>query len=307
MSDTLRQPTAPQSTPYIGRFAPTPSGALHLGSLVAALGSYLDARAHGGLWRLRIDDLDAARSRPATASQIVQQLADHGLLADDAIVWQSTQASHYHAALAHLQALGVVYRCQCSRSTLRAAASAGLLLEGLAGPIYPGTCRHNPPAIGQAAGWRLIVPSGTLRLTDRFLGELTQSLPHTLGDPLLMRSDGVFAYHLAEVVDNQTMGITDVVRGADLAPLTPLHVALQQMLYPHTRPPRYGHLPLVLGEDGRKLSKTNHAVPLDSRCARQNLIAAAHYLNLAIFDETATIDALLHDWTSQWAATRGMR
>ncbi|HUN00369.1 MAG: tRNA glutamyl-Q(34) synthetase GluQRS [Halothiobacillus sp. 20-53-49] len=304
MSDTLRQPTPPPPAPYIGRFAPTPSGELHLGSLVAALGSYLDAKAHGGLWRLRLDDLDAARCKPATAWRIVQQLADHGLAPDGAVIWQSTRTAHYQAAYDHLNAAAEVYRCQCTRNTLRAALNAGRVLDGVAGPIYPGTCLTHPPAPAQAAGGRWRVPSEAITLNDRFLGVISQVLPHTLGDPLLRRSDGVFAYHLAEVVDNQAYRITDVVRGADLAPLTPVQIALHQALFPDSPPPRYGHLPLVLGADGRKLSKTNHAAPLTARTARQNLIAAASVLDLKTPVSNTPIETLLKAWTTQWAHSR---
>ncbi len=304
MSDTLKQPVHPPPASYIGRFAPTPSGELHLGSLVAALGSYLDAKAHNGLWRLRLDDLDTLRCKPATALGIVQQLADHGLAPDGEIIWQSAREWPYQAALDSLKTTSVVYRCQCSRNALRAACDAGILPEGLAGPIYPGTCRAHPPAPTQTAGWRWQVPSEAITLNDRFLGRLSQILPHTLGDPLLLRSDGVFAYHLAEVVDNQAMGVTDVVRGADLAPLTPVQVALHHALFPNARAPRYGHLPLVLAPDGRKLSKTNHAAPLTARTAHQNLIAAASVLDLKTPEANAPIETLLKAWATQWAATR---
>jgi len=253
---------------------------------------------------LRLDDLDAARCKPATAWRIVQQLADHGLAPDGAVIWQSTRTAHYQAAYDHLNAAAEVYRCQCTRNTLRAALNAGRVLDGVAGPIYPGTCLAHPPAPAQAAGGRWRVPSEAITLNDRFLGAITQVLPHTLGDPLLRRSDGVFAYHLAEVVDNQAMGITDVVRGADLAPLTPVQIALHQALFPDSPPPRYGHLPLVLGADGRKLSKTNQATPLDSRKARQNLIAAASVLDLKPPESNAPIETLLKAWTTQWAHSR---
>jgi glutamyl-Q tRNA(Asp) synthetase len=272
--------------------------------LVAALGSYLDAKAHGGLWRLRIDDLDAARCKPATAVHIVQQLADHGLIPDGAVIWQSEHTSHYQAAYDRLNEAAQVYRCQCTRNTLRAALAAGRVLEGVAGPIYPGTCLAHPPALTQAAGGRWRVPRDAITVMDRFLSALSQVLPHTLGDPLLVRSDGVFAYHLAEVVDNQAYRITDVVRGADLAPLTPLQVALHQALFPHTRAPRYGHLPLMLAPDGRKLSKTNHAAPISARTARQNLITAATFLDLTTFEANAPIETLLRAWTTQWAHSR---
>lgn len=304
MNDPLKHPIHREPLAYVGRFAPTPSGELHLGSLVAALGSFLDAKAHGGQWRVRLDDLDPIRCKPSTSQRIIQQLADHGLVPDGEITWQSQRASQYQAALEALKTTGTVYRCQCTRNALRAAGAAGVLPEGLAGPIYPGTCRVHPPEPSTAAGWRYIVPSEAIAFTDRFLGAIAQALPHTLGDPLLVRSDGVFAYHLAEVVDNHAMGVTDVVRGADLAALTPVQIALHQTLFPNSPPPRYGHLPLVRGADGRKLSKTNQAAPLDSRKARQNLREAAQVLNLATPNEGLPIDTLLRDWTTQWTTHR---
>jgi glutamyl-Q tRNA(Asp) synthetase len=272
--------------------------------LVAALGSYLDAKAHQGAWRLRLDDLDSARCAPSTAGQIIAQLADHGLMPDGEIIWQSARAAHYQAALDQLKDALAVYRCTCRRNALRAACNAGQLREGIAGPIYPGTCRTQPPNLNQAAGWRWQVPSAPITLTDRFLGSLTQILPQTMGDPLLVRSDGVVAYHLAEVVDNHAMGITDVVRGADLAELSPLHLALHRALFPAATPPRYAHLPLVRGADGRKLSKTNQAQALSAQRARQNLIVAAQVLGLATPDSSAPIESLLAGWITQWAATR---
>ncbi len=304
MRDSLSQPPPVLAAPYIGRFAPTPSGALHLGSLVAALGSYLDAKAQGGLWRLRLDDLDSSRCAQATGTQIIAQLADHGLLMDGEIIWQSSRLPLYQAALDALKERAAVYRCQCRRTTLRAACDAGEIGEGIAGPIYPGTCRAQPPSITHPAGWRWQVPSTPITLNDRFLGEQTQILPQTVGDPLLARSDGVFAYHLAEVVDNHALGITDVVRGADLAPLSPLHLALHHELFPTAPPPRYAHVPLVLGTDGRKLSKTNQAEPINARNARQNLMQAAHVLGLTTPDPSAPIESMLASWTTQWAQTR---
>ncbi|MHB9022319.1 MAG: tRNA glutamyl-Q(34) synthetase GluQRS [Halothiobacillus sp.] len=301
MSNTLRQPGPRDNTLYVGRFAPTPSGSLHLGSLVAALGSYLDAHAHGGQWRLRLDDLDAQRCQATTAHEIIRQLEAHGLEPDGDIIWQSQRLDAYQAALAQLNQSHEVYRCQCSRNTLRAALDAGALREGLAGPIYPGTCLQHPPAREQSAGWRFRVPAGVVSVEDRFLGELLQMLSATIGDPLLKRSDGVFAYHLAEVVDNQAMAITDVVRGADLAPLTPLHIALHQALFPYTPAPRYAHLPLVMTADGRKLSKTNHAPALNPQKARVNLIQAAQYLGLATPEPNLPIADLLTQWTTHWA------
>lgn len=286
--------------PYVGRFAPTPSGALHLGSLVAALGSWLDARAHQGRWLLRLDDLDAARCRPEHAATILAQLHDHGLIPDNEPIIQSQRSSIYAHALQNLIAQGHAYRCACRRTALRAAVQQGDIREGWAGPIYPGTCRRHPPEPNATAGWRFAVPIEPVAFNDRVQGVLRQSLTETVGDPLLQRSDGVIAYHLAEVVDNQAMGISHVVRGADLAELTPLHLALHPRLYPNAAPPAYAHIPIVQDAAGRKLSKTNHAPALNGANAQDNLRAAARHLQLSTADSPQPISALLEQWVAQW-------
>lgn len=286
---------------YIGRFAPTPSGPLHLGSLVAALGSYLDARAHQGAWLLRIDDLDEQRCRPQTTKQIIDQLSAHGLVADAELIQQRSRHDLYAKALTTLREANLSYSCLCSRKQLRDAAHTGQAAYGLAGPIYPGTCRNRGLVPSESSATRFIVPTGRIEFIDRFLGPSAQSLPTTIGDPILQRSDGVFAYHLAEVVDNQAMGISHIVRGADLAPLTPLHIALHCALYPDSPPPVYGHLPLVLGSDGRKLSKTNHAPALDIRRARENLSIAAEHLGLKTPTVHTDIKGMLANLTRQWS------
>jgi glutamyl-Q tRNA(Asp) synthetase len=285
---------------YIGRFAPTPSGELHLGSLTAALGSFLDARAHNGVWKLRIDDLDEQRCLPATTDRIIEQLSAHGLTPDGAIVQQRSRHDAYTKALMTLGATHLTYLCRCTRKQLRDAMQDGRVIEGLAGPIYPGTCRQLALSEDEMAGSRFIVPQEPIEFTDRFLGLMAQSLPATIGDPILQRSDGVFAYHLAEVVDNEAMGITHVIRGADLAALTPLHIALHRALFPDTPPPVYGHLPIVLDRNGLKLSKTNHAPALDVRHARENLSRAAAHLGLKNTMEHGDIETMLADWSLQW-------
>ncbi len=285
----------PYPRPYIGRFAPTPSGALHLGSLVAALASWLDAQAHGGQWRLRLDDLDSARCRAENSAQIIEQLHAHGLI-PDAIDHQQTRQAVYAAALDRLIEQGLAYRCACRREHLRAQE----LAHGLAGPIYPGTCRHTPPPADARCGWRLIVPHEPIDFVDRLQGRICQSLADQIGDPILRRSDGVFAYHLAEVIDNHDVGISHVVRGADLTELTPLHLALHRMLYPDAAPPVYAHVPIVADTAGRKLSKTNHAPALGADQARENLLAAARHLGLTTKPAATTIADLLDDWQDQW-------
>jgi glutamyl-Q tRNA(Asp) synthetase len=297
-SEKTAETTTP--LPYVGRFAPTPSGPLHQGSLVAALGSYLDARAHEGQWRLRMDDLDSQRCPTGTTSQILDQLIAHGLEPDGPVISQRERLDVYQTALDQLNTLNRVYRCDCSRNTLRDGVVSGLIRQGLAGPLYPGTCRDRRLPHDQRAGWRFTVPSETVRIWDRRLGALTQSLPETMGDPLVQRADGVFAYHLAEVVDNAAFSITDVVRGADLAPLAPLQSALHAALYPESPVPRFMHLPILFDAEGRKLSKTNQAPALDPRHARENLMAAAQTLGLSTEHSTDDLAGLLQDWTDQW-------
>jgi len=286
---------------YIGRFAPTPSGLLHLGSLIAALGSYLDARAHHGLWLLRIDDLDQARTPNGVSAGIIEQLHAHGLAFDQKPILQSEQNHRYEQALAQLANQGLVYRCSCTRKQLNAQLKTHPEINGTYGIIYPGFCRKRTLADAQQAAWRLITPDKTLSQADRFGAESTINPARELGDVIVRRRDGPFAYHLANVVDDLHTGVTDVVRGEDLKPFAPLHQWLTKQLEPDYPDIRYGHLPLVFGPDGRKLSKTNHARPLDNRQARANLCAAARYLKLRCPDQ-AGINALLDIWTEIWGA-----
>ncbi|TKA89312.1 tRNA glutamyl-Q(34) synthetase GluQRS [Guyparkeria sp. SB14A] len=290
---TSRQPS------YHGRFAPTPSGPLHAGSLVAALGSFLDARAHAGRWSLRIDDTDQARSRPEAIEEILAQLQAHRLVFDGEVVFQSRRTAHYEAALERLETMGRLYRCNCTRARLREWAEEHGQVIGAIGPIYPGFCRREPAAADERHAWRFRVSDRQRRVADRRLGEVSQQLATEVGDPVLRRADGPIAYHLANVVDDHEMGITQVVRGEDLAPLTPLHVELAETL--GLRVPTYLHLPLVTGPDGRKLSKTNQAAPLDTRQATDNLRAAGDVLGLDTqVTDRLTVPDQLERWTSEW-------
>jgi glutamyl-Q tRNA(Asp) synthetase len=232
---------------YVGRFAPSPTGALHLGSLVAALGSFVDARSRGGRWLLRMEDLDLARAVPGAAAQMLRTLEAFGLHWDGEIEYQSARTAHYRDALHTLASRGLTFECSCSRSER----------EGQAG--YPGTCRKGPRREGPTAT-RFRVDDRTLTFRDRVHGDCTFDL-HERGDVIIRRRDGVFAYQLAVVVDDALQEVTDIVRGADLLDSTPWQPALQQALkLPH---PAYLHLPLVLEPDGRKLAKSRRCVPLD--------------------------------------------
>ena len=247
---------------YRGRFAPSPTGPLHAGSLAAALGSWLDARAHGGRWLLRIEDLDHPRCPPGTDRFILDQLQRCGLQADEPPLWQSAREDRYAAALQRLVDTGRAYPCGCSRKAIDdALAAAGRTPERHGERPYPGTCRgglHGQPA----RAWRLRVDDDSvLHWTDRRLGPQQQAVAQAVGDFVLRRADGLWAYQLAVVVDDAEQGITHVVRGEDLADNTPRQIVLQRALGVAT--PAYLHTPLVRAADGHKLSKQNGATALD--------------------------------------------
>ena len=248
-----------------GRFAPSPSGRMHLGNLFCALLSYLSVKSRGGEWILRIEDLDTARCRPDYARQVEEDLRWLGLAWDeggsaggpDAPYFQSERTALYEAALARLRGMGLVYPCFCTRAQLHAA-SAPHREDGLT--VYPGTCRGLTPeeiarreAAGRRGALRLRVPEETVTFTDGHLGEVTEYLPTDCGDFLLRRSDGLFAYQLAVVVDDAAMGVTEVVRGADLLSSTPRQLLLYELL--GWEAPEFYHFPLLLSLDGRRLSK----------------------------------------------------
>ena len=248
-------------TPYRGRFAPSPTGPLHAGSLVAALASWLDARAHGGQWLVRIEDVDGPRCPPGMDQVILGQLATLGLVPDEPPVWQSRRGDLYQAALDRLIASGHVYGCACTRAEIAAAVGPRARHGEL---VYPGTCRpENGGTNGRPVrAWRFRA-EGRIDWQDRRLGAQSQDLETEVGDFVLKRADGLWAYQLAVVVDDAEQGITDVVRGEDLADNTPRQIALQRALGLPT--PRYLHTPLVLAADGQKLSKQNGAAALDLR------------------------------------------
>ena len=286
---------------YIGRFAPSPTGLLHAGSLVAALASWLDARAHGGLWRVRIEDTDTPRCVTGAGQQILQQLARCGLLPDGDVLWQSQRGDVYQQALDRLVAEGLAYPCGCSRKDIEAAQASPTARHKA--QVYPGTCRsglHGKPA----RAWRLNVQAvrearGLPALTtwhDRRLGEQSEDVAQEVGDFVLRRADGLWAYQLAVVVDDAAQGITDVVRGQDLCDNTARQIVLQRALGLPT--PRYLHTPLVLSANGEKLSKQNGAAPLDLRDPMAALNRAAQALGLT--PVTGPPEAALQQWTAQW-------
>jgi len=257
-----RRGSADRTHQYVGRFAPSPTGALHLGSLIAALGSFVDARCRGGRWLLRIEDLDRARNVPGTATQMLRTLEAFGLHWDGAVEYQSERIAHYREALETLTARGLTFECSCTRRER----------EGQGG--YPGTCREGSPRPGPTAT-RFRVGDGTLSFEDRVQGRCTFGM-HERGDVVIRRRDGVFAYQLAVILDDALQGITDVVRGADLLDSTPWQISLQQAL--GFTQPQYLHLPLVLEPDGRKLAKSRRCIPLDPARAGRELHRALKLL-----------------------------
>lgn len=264
---------------YRGRFAPSPTGLLHAGSLVAALASWLDARAHGGDWLVRIEDVDTPRCVAGAGEAILGQLAACGLHPDEPVWWQHARGAAYGAALQTLRERGQAYDCACTRADIDAAlAAAGRPHERFGERVYPGTCRSGlrgrPP---RAVRLRV---HGTIEWTDRRLGRQRQDLTSEVGDFVLKRADGLWAYQLAVVVDDAAQGITDVVRGEDLADNTARQIALQRALGLPT--PRHLHTPLVRAADGHKLSKQNGATPLDLRDPVAALAAAGAVLGVPV-------------------------
>ena len=286
-----------------GRFAPSPTGALHAGSLVAALASWLDARAHGGAWLVRIEDVDAPRCVAGADAQILAQLAQCGLLPDEPPAWQSRRGAHYEAALDALRAAGQVYPCGCTRRDIALALEASGQGKPRHGElVYPGTCRHGLNG-KPARATRVLSCSadGTdivIDWHDRRLGAQRQNLTQAVGDFVLHRADGLWAYQLAVVVDDALQGITHVVRGEDLADNTPRQIHLQRLL--GLPLPQYLHTPLVLGANGEKLSKQNGAAPLDLAQPAQALRSAATALGLQ--PQAADVPALLAECVAQWRA-----
>ncbi|GAP35760.1 tRNA glutamyl-Q(34) synthetase GluQRS [Piscinibacter sakaiensis] len=274
------------SAPVVGRFAPSPTGPLHAGSLVAALASWLDVRSRGGRWLVRIEDVDTPRCVPGADRVILGQLAALGLLPDAPPRWQSTRGAAYADALARLVAQGDVYRCDCSRRRIAEHwAAQGRDPARFAAAPYPGTCRARSdvdPARPHALRLRCGTPQAPLCIawTDRRLGPQAQDLTAEVGDIVLRRADGLWAYQLAVVVDDADQRVTDVVRGEDLADNTPRQIHLQRRLGLPT--PRYLHTPLVLGPDGHKLSKQNGARAVELRDPLAALRAAGQVLGLAV-------------------------
>jgi glutamyl-Q tRNA(Asp) synthetase len=250
---------------YVGRFAPSPTGPLHLGSLIAALASFLDARAARGRWLLRIEDLDPPREVPGAAKSILRSLQRHGLVWDGDVTWQSSRSAAYQRALQMLADRSLTYPCACSRARL----------AGLSGR-YDGHCRQRPPPAGVAAATRVVTTPKTIAFNDAIQGAQRQCIGEAVGDFIVQRKDHLCAYQLAVVVDDGDSGVTHVVRGADLLECTPRQIYLQELL--DLPAVRYAHVPVLANAQGQKLSKQNLAPALDDEQPVRNLLFALRFL-----------------------------
>ncbi|MEO8009573.1 MAG: tRNA glutamyl-Q(34) synthetase GluQRS [Betaproteobacteria bacterium] len=284
---------------YRGRFAPTPSGPLHFGSMVAAVGSYLDAKSHGGSWALRIDNLDPPRVAPGSIDSILRCLDQFQMAWDGAVVFQNTRLDAYRAALDQLRADGLVYACACSRKEI---GDEGM--DGPDGPVYPGTCRDGLPPGRQARAWRVRTGDNAIEFVDLLQGRVCQDLGHEVGDFVVFRADQIFAYHLACAVDDSAQGVTHVVRGADLMASTPRQIYLQRLLVLPT--PDYLHLPIAMNAAGGKLSKQTLATPVAAGSTPVILGDVLGFLNHAPPDEVCADGvSALWDWALEhWRRDR---
>lgn len=276
---------------YTGRFAPSPTGLLHIGSLLTAVASYADARSNGGKWLVRMEDLDPPREMPGAASHILHTLEAFGFEWDGEVAYQSRRYALYEETLCRLKTAGLVYPCHCSRKDWQAGAR-----RGADGFVYNGRCRHpgqRPAPQGKQPAWRIRVPDRVIGFSDGIVGGYTQNLAGDIGDFVLLRADGYWAYQLAVVADDAEQGVTHIVRGQDLLVSTPRQIYLQQCLDVPT--PRYAHLPLLTNAQGQKWSKQTLAPALDLNRREQLLRQVFRYLNLPEAPETDRPAELL-DW-----------
>ena len=260
--------------PYRGRFAPSPTGPLHFGSLIAAVGSYCEAKSKGGEWLVRIEDLDRARESPGASENILTTLAAFGFKWDRKIVYQSERQHFYQGAFNKLEEQRLIYPCICSRKEI-----ADFVVAREKRNVYPGTCRNGIPANKTPNVWRIRVPQEVINVKDQHRGIYSQNLSQEVGDFVLKRADGSWAYQLAVVVDDAAQGVTHVVRGADLLDSTPRQIYLQRCLGFST--PQYLHLPIAVNASGEKLSKQTLAEAVEPTTA--NLVRALEFLNQSHF------------------------
>ena len=276
---------------YTGRFAPSPTGLLHIGSLLTAVASYADARSNGGKWLVRMEDLDPPREMPGAASHILHTLEAFGFEWDGEVAYQSRRYALYEETLCRLKTAGLVYPCHCSRKDWQAGAR-----RDADGFVYNGRCRHpyqRPALQGKQPAWRIRVPDRIIGFSDGIVGGYAQNLARDIGDFVLLRADGYWAYQLAVVADDAEQGVTHIVRGQDLLVSTPRQIYLQQCLGVPT--PQYAHLPLLTNAQGQKWSKQTLAPALDLNRREQLLRQVFRYLNLPEAPETDRPAELL-DW-----------
>jgi len=276
---------------YRGRFAPSPTGPLHFGSLVAAVASYLDAKSNHGDWLVRIEDLDKQRQVPGAADQILYTLEQLGMKWDGEVIFQSQRLDFYQAALDMLMKKNLIYPCICSRKEI-----ADSSIVGLNGSIYPGTCRKKTINTSSNHALRIRTDNNLIAFCDKLKGAYTQRLQRDIGDFVVRRADGMYAYQLAVVVDDADQGITHVVRGMDLLDSTPRQIYLQQLLGYIT--PTYMHLPVVTNQQGEKLSKQTGAKPINLSNALKQLLCALQFLGQEPPPEMVKAD-MSYFW--QWA------
>ncbi|SFM61470.1 glutamyl-Q tRNA(Asp) synthetase [Nitrosomonas communis] len=282
-----------QLSVYRGRFAPSPTGPLHLGSLVTAVASYLEARTHNGEWLIRIEDVDSTRVMPDSSRKILHALESFGMNWDGEVVYQSQRHASYQAALAELNKNGLIYPCACSRREIADAA-----VMSIEGPVYPGRCRNGLSSnlAGRPHTLRVKTECSQIEFVDHLQGKVDQCVESEIGDFVLRRADGIYTYQLAVVVDDAWQGMTHIVRGVDLLHSTPRQIYLQKLLGYKT--PAYLHLPLVVNKQGEKLSKQTLAAPVDLTRPLPQLVATLRFLGQNPLDELVEGD-ITSFW--QWA------
>ncbi len=289
-NSTINPTLAPNKSAYVGRFAPTPSGPLHFGSLVAALASYLDAKAHNGLWLMRIEDIDPPREQPGASDEILRTLEAFELLWDGQVMYQSQQNERYQDQVSQLLDQGLAYRCQCSRKQLRGHT------------VYPNSCRKNPPPTDAECAIRLKT-DGTFSIKDRIQGHCQWPM-NQVGDFIIQRRDKLFAYQLAVVLDDKEQGVNQVVRGYDILESTPRQLQLLKHL--NISPPTYAHIPVIVQANGQKLSKQNLAPAINSKEKHQLLLRALAALQIFPQQEVqaCAYSDILHWAVDQWNPSR---
>jgi glutamyl-Q tRNA(Asp) synthetase len=298
MQKTDRSSNLTESANYRGRFAPSPTGPLHFGSLVAALGSYLDARTNQGEWLVRMEDVDTPRCIAGADTQILKALEGFGFEWDGEVVYQSHRTARYRAAFDALSAGGNIFPCACTRKQL---ATGAMAIDG--GRLYDGRCRHGLPPGKTPRAWRVKVGEAVVAFDDAIQGRQTQQLQSDVGDFVVLRADGLFAYQLAVVVDDAEQQVSHVVRGADLLDSTPRQIFLQQLLgYPQ---PVYAHPPVVVDAQGEKLSKQTLATPVDAARPLLALRATWGFLGQTVEESPMTLDEFWPWAIDHWQLSRG--